>query len=54
MIEQHFPGCGWVRLPRATMDALLEFRSRRGLPSWEATMRALLDDSAVAAEGSLR
>ncbi|MGK4585709.1 DUF6084 family protein [Kitasatospora sp. HPMI-4] len=54
MIEQHFPGCGWVRLPRDTMDALLEFRSRRGLPSWEATMRALLDDSAVAAEGSLR
>ncbi|MCP3819780.1 DUF6084 family protein [Streptomyces sp. A3M-1-3] len=43
MIEQHFPGCGWIRLPRDTMDALLAFRSRRALPSWEATLRALLD-----------
>ncbi|MEO3973706.1 DUF6084 family protein [Streptomyces sp. CAU 1734] len=43
MIEQHFPGCGWLRLPRDTMDDLLAFRSRRALPSWEATVRALLD-----------
>lgn len=43
MIEQHFPGCGWIRLPRATMDALLSYRSRHALPSWEATLRALLD-----------
>ena len=27
-IEQHFPGCGWLRLPRDTMDELLAFRSR--------------------------
>ncbi|MCX4791267.1 MULTISPECIES: DUF6084 family protein [unclassified Streptomyces] len=43
MVDQHFPGCGWIRLPRDTMDALLEFRSRHALPSWEATVRALLD-----------
>ncbi|GAA1500409.1 DUF6084 family protein [Kitasatospora kazusensis] len=43
MVEQHFPGCGWLRLPRDTMDALLAFRSRRALPSWEATVRELLD-----------
>ncbi|MFI6448201.1 DUF6084 family protein [Kitasatospora sp. NPDC050543] len=43
MIEQHFPGCGWIRLPRDTMDALLAFRSRRALPSWEETLRTLLD-----------
>ncbi|MFC4612690.1 DUF6084 family protein [Streptomyces maoxianensis] len=42
MLEQHFPGCGWIRLPRDTVDALLAFRSRRALPSWEATVRALL------------
>ena len=42
MIEQHFPGCGWLRLPRETLDALLAFRSRRALPSWEATVEALL------------
>ncbi|MGW2616059.1 DUF6084 family protein [Streptomyces sp. NPDC001500] len=48
MVEQHFPGCGWIRLPRDTMDALLAYRSRRALPSWEATLKALLDDGAAA------
>lgn len=43
MVEQHFPGCGWLRLPRDTMDELLAFRSRHALASWEATVRALLD-----------
>ncbi|MFJ6632902.1 DUF6084 family protein [Streptomyces sp. NPDC091376] len=43
MVEQHFPGCGWIRLPRDSMDALLAFRSRRALPSWESTIAALLD-----------
>jgi hypothetical protein len=50
MVEQHFPGCGWIRLPRATMDALLAYRSRHALPSWEATVRALLDATAVDGE----
>ncbi|MFF3741241.1 DUF6084 family protein [Streptomyces sp. NPDC002566] len=48
MIDQHFPGCGWIRLPRDTMDALLAYRSRRALPSWESTVRALLDDAGAA------
>lgn len=54
MIEEHFPGCGWLRLPRATMDALLGYRSRRALPSWEATIESLLRearDAAPAAAG---
>ncbi|MEE1752100.1 DUF6084 family protein [Streptomyces sp. SP18CS02] len=42
MVEQHFPGCGWIRLSRDTMDDLLAFRSRRALASWEATLGALL------------
>ncbi|GAA2637325.1 MULTISPECIES: DUF6084 family protein [Streptomyces] len=46
MVEQHFPGCGWLRLPRDTMDELLAFRSRHALASWEATVRALLDAAA--------
>jgi Family of unknown function (DUF6084) len=45
MIEQHYPGCGWLRLRRETMDALLAFRSRQALPSWEATIQALLDSA---------
>ena len=47
MIEQHFPGCGWIRLPHDTMDALLGYRSRHALPSWEATVDALLEASAL-------
>jgi hypothetical protein len=43
MLDQHFPGCGWLRLSRDSMDALLAFRSRHALPSWDATLRALLD-----------
>ncbi|MFJ3235609.1 DUF6084 family protein [Streptomyces sp. NPDC086787] len=49
MVEQHFPGCGWIRLPRDTMNALLAFRSRRALPSWEATVSALLEETPGAA-----
>ncbi|MFJ5273365.1 DUF6084 family protein [Streptomyces sp. NPDC088358] len=54
MVEQHFPGCGWIRLPHDTMDALLAFRSRRALPSWDATVRALLDEGAGEAPGTSR
>ncbi|MFI0717298.1 DUF6084 family protein [Streptomyces inhibens] len=42
MTEAHFPGCGWIRLPSETLDALLAYRSRRALPSWQATIEALL------------
>jgi hypothetical protein len=49
MIEQHFPGCGWIRLPKDAMDALLAFRSRRALPSWQATLEALLDTAGESA-----
>ncbi|KOU88669.1 MULTISPECIES: DUF6084 family protein [Streptomyces] len=45
MVEQHFPGCGWLRLPRDTMAELLAYRSRHALASWEATVRALLDSA---------
>ncbi|MER5353965.1 DUF6084 family protein [Kitasatospora sp. NPDC002551] len=47
-IDRHFPGCGWLRLPEELMDALLAYRSRRALPSWEATVRALLAGAELA------
>jgi hypothetical protein len=50
MIDQHFPGCGWIRLPRDAMEELLAFRSRHALPSWQDTLRVLLD--AAGREGS--
>lgn len=42
MVEQHFPGSGWLRLPDDTLDALLAHRSRHALPSWQATVEHLL------------
>ncbi|MFI0787763.1 DUF6084 family protein [Streptomyces lydicus] len=45
MTETHFPGCGWLRLPRETLDALLAYRSRRALPSWQAAVEALLAEA---------
>ncbi|MBD0694837.1 DUF6084 family protein [Streptomyces sp. CBMA123] len=46
-VDQHFPGCGWLRLPEDVLDDLLAYRSGRALPSWEATVRALLATAAV-------
>jgi hypothetical protein len=54
MVEQHFPGCGWLRLPRSAMEALLAYRSRRALPSWEATVEALLAGAGGAAAEPVR
>ncbi|WP_236652009.1 DUF6084 family protein [Streptacidiphilus neutrinimicus] len=42
MMDQHFPGCGWLRLPRDVLDALRAYRSRHALPSWEAAVEQLL------------
>ncbi|MBY8880017.1 DUF6084 family protein [Actinacidiphila acidipaludis] len=42
MMDQHFPGCGWIRLPRDAMESLRAFRSRRALPSWQETVDVLL------------
>ncbi|MFE7532458.1 DUF6084 family protein, partial [Kitasatospora sp. NPDC057542] len=46
-MDRHFPGSGWLRLPDEVMDELLAYRSRRALPSWEATVRELLAAAAV-------
>ncbi|CAL9375303.1 hypothetical protein SUDANB105_00947 [Streptomyces sp. enrichment culture] len=45
MVDQHFPGSGWLRLPRDVMDALLAYRSRNALPSWQATVERLLAEA---------
>ena len=42
MMDIHFPGSGWLRLQRETLDALAEFRTVRTLPSWDDTILAVL------------
>jgi hypothetical protein len=42
LMDAYFPGGGWIRLDRDTLDALGRYRSERGLTSWEATLAELL------------
>jgi hypothetical protein len=43
MIEEHYPGGGWIRLSDETLAALNRRRAERGLPSFDACLRELLD-----------
>lgn len=42
LMEVYFPGGGWIRLDRDTLDALVRYRSARGLTSWEQAIGELL------------
>ncbi|MGH3832736.1 MAG: DUF6084 family protein [Pseudonocardiaceae bacterium] len=43
MMDMHFPGSGWLRLRRDTIDALAEFRAARTSPTWDDAVIAALD-----------
>jgi len=42
LMDLYFPGAGWIRLERETIDALARYRSARGLTSWEQALGELL------------
>lgn len=42
LIQQHYPGNGWVRLPHDTVKALATYKSERGLLSIDDAVTALL------------
>jgi hypothetical protein len=42
MMEHYFPNSAWIRLRRDTFDQLYDYKIRKGLPSWEAAVEALL------------
>ncbi len=41
-IDAHYPGGGWIRLQRETLDALARRKAERGLHSFDDTVRELL------------
>jgi Family of unknown function (DUF6084) len=45
LMDAYFPGSGWMRLRHDTLDALLAFKARRALPTWDDVMAALLETS---------
>lgn len=44
-VDLHFPGSAWLRCSRETLDALSAFKSQRALPTWDATLAALLKEA---------
>jgi hypothetical protein len=42
MMEHYFPNSAWIRLRRDAFDRLYDYKARRGLPTWEAAVEALL------------
>jgi hypothetical protein len=51
-IDVHFPDSAWVRMSLRTLDELQRFKASRALPTWDATLAALLADAADSAEHS--
>lgn len=49
-IDAHFPNSSWIRLSLQTLDELQRFKARKALPTWEATIAALLAEAAEDAE----
>jgi len=55
MMDIHFPGSGWLRLRRDTIDVLADFRAARALPTWDDAIVAVLDvarESTAVGEGT--
>jgi len=42
MVDIYFPGSGWLRLDRDTIDALARYKTEHALPTWDATVLSLL------------
>lgn len=43
LMDRYFPGSGWLRLSRDTIDALTRYKTSRGLATWDDTFTSLLD-----------
>ena len=45
LMDLHFPGSGWLSMRIETLDHLLRFKSRRGLPTWDEALTMLLKEA---------
>ena len=41
-VDAHFPDTAWITMSRKTLDELGQFKSHNALPTWDATVLALL------------
>lgn len=44
LIDMFYPGEGWLRLNRDTIDELRQFKNSRALPTWDNTVETLLKE----------
>jgi hypothetical protein len=42
LMERYYPSGAWLNLRKDVFDRLNEYKSRRGLPTWEQAVEALL------------
>lgn len=45
MMDVYYPNSAWLCLRRDAVDRLAQFKARRGLPTWERALEALLDQA---------
>src|SRR5579863_3323 len=50
LVDAHFPGRSWLPCSNVTLDALSQFKAKHALPTWDATLAALLAQAAPADE----
>ena len=51
LADIHFPNSAWLRCSRGTLDDLSAFKARHALPTWDATLQALLAQAGLAEAG---
>jgi hypothetical protein len=44
LMDLYYPNCAWLRLRRDVFDRLYQYKTRRGLPTWEDALLRILDD----------
>lgn len=45
MMHHYFPNSAWIRLQKDAFDRLYDYKVRRGFPTWESAVEALLSVS---------
>ncbi len=52
LVDAHFPNSAWLRCSRETLDALSVYKAKHALPTFDATLTALLADAQSGQDGS--
>ena len=48
IMDRFFPGAGWIRVRRDTLDVLQRFKAVRALPTWDDALEALFKEAGEA------